>query len=105
MTIETTTPLAPEEVLALARGYFAEAGGPSSASISGESEMHVAFSTFRSRIVVAAFPDPDREDRTRVRASTLREEEAARKFITYVRTAPSAEAGAARGPAGEGAGS
>lgn len=89
MTIETTTTLAPEEALALARKFFAGSGGPSSASISEQSEMHVVFATFRSRIAVSAFPDPQREGQTRVRASTLREEEAARKFITYVRTAES----------------
>jgi tartrate dehydratase beta subunit/fumarate hydratase class I family protein len=90
MTSETITDLAPDDVLDLAREFFTGRDAVHEASVSEESDTHITFATFRSRIVVAAFPDPDGEDETRVRVSTLREYDVADQFLTFVRTAPRA---------------
>lgn len=92
MTSETTTSLAPADVLDLAREFFTGRDAVHAASVSEESDTHVTFATFRSRIVVAAFPDPDDGDGTRVRVSTLREYDVADRFLTFLRTAPRAAA-------------
>lgn len=88
MTSETTVDLSAEEVLDLAREFFTGREPVFEASISEESDTHVAFATFRSRIVVAAAPDGGGEDGTLVRVSTLREYSVADRFLTYLRTAP-----------------
>lgn len=89
MTSEATTELAPERVLELARDFFTGRDAVHEASISEESDSHIAFATFRSRLVVAAFPDPEDEERTKVRVSTLREYAVADRFLTYLRSASS----------------
>lgn len=86
MTSEATTDLSPSEVLELARSFFTGPGAVQAASVSEESDRHVTFATFRSRIVVSAFPDPEGEAPTRVRVSTLREYAAADRFLTSLRT-------------------
>lgn len=93
MTSETTTDLSPEAVLELAREFFTGSDAVFEASVSEESDTHITFATFRSRIVVAAFPDPEGEAATRVRVSTLREYTVADRFLTYLRTAPREAAG------------
>lgn len=90
MRSEATTELAPERVLELAREFFTGRDAVHAASVSEESDRHVTFATFRSRLVVAAFPDPEGEAPTRVRVSTLREYAVAERFLIYLR---SAEAG------------
>lgn len=92
MTSETTTSRAPGEVLDLAREFFTGRNAVYEASVSEESDTHVTFATFRSRIAVGAFPDPGDEDRTRVRVSTLREYAAADRFLTFLDTEPSGAA-------------
>lgn len=87
MTNETTTSLSPERVLQEARDFFTGSHSAYQASISEESDTHIAFATFRSRLVVSAFPDPREEAPTRVRVSTLRENELVGKFLTHIRTA------------------
>lgn len=87
MTSEATTELPPGEVLELARRFFTGSDAVHEASISEESDSHVTFATFRSRLVVAAFPDPDDDAVTRVRVSTLREYAVADRFLTYLETA------------------
>ncbi len=87
MTSETTTDMPPAEVLAMAREFFAGPEAVHDMSISDASETHVEFASFRSSLLVAAFPDPDDGERTRVRVSTLREYGAADRFVTWVRTA------------------
>lgn len=94
MTSETTTELDPGDVLELAREFFMGRDPVREASLAQESESHLTFETFRSRIVVAAFPDPRGEAPTRVRVSTLREYDVASRFLTYVRTARRARAAA-----------
>lgn len=87
MTSEATTGLTPERVLELAREFFTGSDAVHEAAISEESGSHITFATFRSRIVVAAFPDPRGEAATRVRVSTLREYAVADRFLTYLRSA------------------
>lgn len=94
MTSETTTHLPPADVLDLAREFFTGRDAVRPASLSRESDSHLAFETFRSRIVVAAFRDPAGEAPTRVRVSTLREYDVVDRFLTYVRTVRAGEAGA-----------
>lgn len=89
MTSEATTELPPARVLELAREFFTGADAVHEVSISEESDSHITFATFRSRIVVAAFPDPRDEAPTRVRVSTLREYAVADRFLTYLRSADS----------------
>ena len=87
MTSETTTDLPPADVLEMARSFFTGPEAIHEMSISESSDTHVEFASFRSSLVVAAFPDPEEEGRTRVRVSTLREYGAADQFLTFVRTA------------------
>lgn len=86
MTREITTSLSPREVLEEAKRFFMSSLSVYSAWLEEESETHCTFSTFRSRIAVSAFPDPEGEAPTRVRVSTLRVDEALDKFLTHVRT-------------------
>ncbi len=86
MTSEATTDLSPSDVLGMAREFFTGPEAVQAASISEESDRHVTFATFRSRIVVSAFPDPEGEAPTRVRVSTLREYAAADRFLTWLGT-------------------
>lgn len=89
MTLDTATTLTPAEALEQARRFFTGSGATIQASIEEESDTHITFNTFRSRIVVSAFPDPRDEAPTRVRVSTLREEGAVGKFVTHLRTVTS----------------
>lgn len=86
MTLETTTEIAPETVLAKAREFFTGGNSVYTASLEEESDTHLALSTFRNRIAVSAFPDPEGEAPTRVRVSTLRVDESIGKFMTWIRT-------------------
>jgi hypothetical protein len=86
MITETTSSLAPEQVLEGARHFFADGDSVSSANIVDESDRHVTMATFRSRLAISAWEDEDL-GRTRVRVSTLRRNDAVGKFLTWVRTA------------------
>ena len=85
MTTETTTPLAPEEVLSEVRRFFMGADSLHSAWLETERDTHLSFGTFRGNLAVAAFRDPLDEAPTRVRISTLREESAVGRLVTYLR--------------------
>lgn len=86
MTLETTTEIAPEKVLAKAREFFTGDESVYSAWLENESDTHLTFGTFRSKIAVSAFPDPEGDAPTRVRVSTLRVDDSIGKFMTYIRT-------------------
>jgi hypothetical protein len=86
MITETTSRLAPEQVLEGARHFFADSDSVSSSNIVDESDRHVTMATFRSRLAISAWEDEDL-GRTRVRVSTLRRNDAVGKFLTWVRTA------------------
>ncbi|HKK08945.1 MAG TPA: hypothetical protein VKA44_08680, partial [Gemmatimonadota bacterium] len=100
MTHEMTTTLQPGEVLAVAREFFTGRHPVCPASIENESGTHITFNTFRSRITVAAFPDPGEGERTRVRASTLREDAVAARFLSAIRAAAPGPAVVAGGEGG-----
>ena len=91
MIRETTTTLPAAAVLEEAKTFFMSDLSVYSAWLEDESETHVTFSTFRSRIAVSAFPDPEGEAPTRVRVSTLRVDEAVGKFLTHIETADSSK--------------
>ncbi len=86
MTSETETDLAPESVLEAARRFFVDEDSPFAASPVAESPGHLTLATFRSRVAIAAFPDPE-GGKTRVRVSTLRPDESVDKFLALIRTA------------------
>ena len=86
MTAETTTTLSAAEVLQAAKHFFLDDASLHSACLEVESGSHLSFSTFRGNLVVAAFPDPEREAPTRIRISTLREEGAVPRLLMYLRT-------------------
>jgi hypothetical protein len=86
MTLETTTSIDPERVLKKAREFFTGDESVYSAWLESESDTHLTFGTFRSKIAVSAFPDPEGEAPTRVRVSTLRVDDSIGKFMTYIRT-------------------
>lgn len=86
MTLEETTAVAPERVLEEARDFFTGDDSVYTAWLEDESDTHLTFGTFRSKIAVSAFPDPEGEAPTRVRVSTLRVDDSIGKFMTYVRT-------------------
>ncbi len=98
MTHETTTTLSPAEVLAEAREFFTGRHPICPASIESESDRHITFNTFRSRITVAAFPDPGDEGATRVRASTLREDAVAARFLSAIGSLGRDRVAAGKGP-------
>lgn len=84
MTVETTSTLPPADVLAAAKRFFTGDEPFYSAWLESESDTHLSVGTFRGTIAVAAFPDPRGEAPTRVRVSTLREEGAVPRLVTYL---------------------
>lgn len=86
MTLEETTDIAPEQVLEKAREFFTGDDSVYTAWLEDESDTHLTFGTFRNKIAVSAFPDPEGEAPTRVRVSTLRVDDSIGKFMTYIRT-------------------
>ena len=86
MTRETTTTLAPGEVLAAARRFFTGPDRMADAWIDGESDTHVAFATFRGNLAVSAVPDPSVPGRSLVRVSTLRDEGLVPRFLAWLAT-------------------
>lgn len=87
MITETTTRLAPEQVLEEARRFFTAEDALSAATVVDESDRHVTLATFRSRLAISAWADDDGE--TRVRVSTLRRQDAVGKFLSWLQTAGS----------------
>jgi hypothetical protein len=83
MTAESTTELAAPAVLEAAKRFFSGAGAVHPAWVETESPTHVSFATFRSNIVVSALGDPE-SGKTRVRVSSLRDQAAVGKFVTYL---------------------
>lgn len=90
MITETTTPLAPAQVLDEARRFFTAEDSVFSATIVDESDRHVTVATFRSRTAIAAWED-ESVDGTRVRVSTLRRQNVVGRFLSWLETASPAE--------------
>lgn len=87
MTVETTTSLSPDQVLAAAKRFFTGGEAVHSTWVETESSTHVSFATFRSNIVVSAVPDSGSAGATKVRASSLRDAGAVGRFLTFLSTA------------------
>ncbi|MDT8435353.1 MAG: hypothetical protein RRA92_01235 [Gemmatimonadota bacterium] len=85
MISEIVSGLTPAQVVDEAKRFFTGEGSLHAASIVEESETSLTVSTFRSRIALAAFPDPEGNG-TRVRISTLRSNDAIGKLLTYLET-------------------
>ena len=84
MTTETTSAMAPADVLRAARDFFTSPARMADAWIESESDSHVSFCTFRGNLAVAATPDPERDGGSRVRVSTLREEGLVPRLLAYL---------------------
>ena len=87
MTTETTSALAPADVLAATRDFFLGDDRIVDAWVDTESDTHIAFCTFRGNLAVAAFPDPTEPAGTRVRVTTLREEGIVPRLLAYIELA------------------
>lgn len=85
MITETTTRLAPEQVLECARTFFTAEDPVSAATVVDESDRHVTVATFRSRLAISAWEE-EASGRTRVRVSTLRRHDAVGKFLSWLET-------------------
>ena len=83
MIKETTTGLGPEQVLQRAKEFFAGTDSLSPANLVDESDRHVTFATFRSRLAISAWRDEETGE-TRVRVSTLRRHDAVGKFLSSI---------------------
>lgn len=86
MITETTTRLAPGDVLDGARRFFASEDSLSAANIVDESDRHLTVATFRSRLAISAWPDKETGE-TRVRVSTLRRQDSVGQFLSWLSTA------------------
>ncbi len=90
MITETTTLLAPNEVLDGARQFFTAEDSLAAANVVDESDRHVTVATFRSRLAISAWED-EALGKTRVRVSTLRRQDSVGKFLSWLTTADSSE--------------
>ena len=85
MIRDTTTRLAPEQVLNGARRFFTAEDSLSAATVVDESDRHVTVATFRSRLAISAWTDEEGGE-TRVRVSTLRRQDAVGRFLSWLET-------------------
>jgi len=85
MINETLTAMSPERTIEEARRFFTDSGAALPATIVEEGKNHLTVTTFRSRLAISAFPDPDGRG-TRVRVSTLRSNDAVGKLLTLLAT-------------------
>jgi hypothetical protein len=85
MISETLTAMSPERTIAAARRFFTDSDATLPATIVDQGENHLTVATFRSRLAISAFPDPDGRG-TRVRVSTLRRNDAVGKLLTLLAT-------------------
>lgn len=85
MITETTTALAPEQVLEGARRFFTARNSLAAATVVDESDRHITLATFRSRLAISAWVE-DGAGETNVRVSTLRRDDSVGKFLSWLRT-------------------
>jgi hypothetical protein len=90
MITETSTRLAPQDVLAGARRFFTRENALSAANVVDESDRHVTVATFRSRLAISAWKDEEAGE-TRVRVSTLRRQDSVGQFLSWLSTAEPSE--------------
>ncbi len=85
MITQTTTQLAPAQVLEGARRFFTAGDSLDFATVVDESDRHVTLSTFRSRLAISAWVEEGAQE-TQVRVSTLRRSDSVGKFLSWLRT-------------------
>jgi hypothetical protein len=85
MISETLTAMSPERTIEAAKRFFTDSGATLPATIVDQGDHHLTVATFRSRLAISAFPDPDGRG-TRVRVSTLRRNDAVGKLLTLLAT-------------------
>jgi len=90
MITETSTRLAPGQVLDGARRFFTSEDSVYAATVVDESDRHVTVATFRSRLAISAWEDESLGE-TRVRVSTLRRQDAVGRFLAWLETASPGE--------------
>lgn len=86
MITETLTAMSPERTIDEAKRFFTDSDATLPATVVDEGENHLTVATFRSRLAISAFPDPEGRG-TRVRVSTLRRNDAVGKLLTLLSTA------------------
>ena len=85
MISETLTAMSPERTIEEAKRFFTDSDATLPATIVEQGGNHLTVATFRSRLAISAFPDPDGRG-TRVRISTLRRNDAVGKLLTLLAT-------------------
>ena len=90
MITETTTRLAPAQVLDGARRFFTAEDSLSAANVVSESDRHLTVATFRSRLAISVWEDEELGE-TRVRVSTLRRQDSVGQFLSWLNTADPSE--------------
>lgn len=75
--------MSPERTIDAARRFFTDSDAVHPATIVEEGDNHLTVATFRSRLAISAFPDPEGQG-TRVRVSTLRRNDAVGKLLTLL---------------------
>ncbi len=83
MISETLTALPPERAIDTALDFFTASGAALPATVIESGERHLTVATFRSRLAITAYPDPEGEG-TRIRVSTLRNDDAVGKLLTLL---------------------
>lgn len=96
MITETVSALSPERVIEEAKRFFTAEQAVLPAQVVDEGDRHLTVGTFRSRVAVSAFPDPEGAG-TRVRVSTLRSNDAVGKLVALLATASDAAPAAGGG--------
>ena len=97
MVSETLTTMSPERTIDEAKRFFTDAGSMLPATIVNEGENHLTVATFRSRLSISAWPDPEGRG-TRVRVSTLRRNDAVGKLLTLLATGETGDETDSSGP-------
>jgi hypothetical protein len=97
MISETLTAMSPERTIDVAKRFFTDSGAMLPATIVNEGENHLTVATFRSRLAISAWLDPDGRG-TRVRVSTLRRDDAVGKLLTLLATSETGDEAGSSGP-------
>lgn len=97
MISETLTAMSPERTIEEARRFFTDSGATLPATIVEEGKNHLTVTTFRSRLAITAFPDPEGRG-TRVRVGTLRSNDAVGKLLTLLATGEPGDEADSSGP-------
>ena len=97
MITETLTAMSPERTIDEAKRFFTASDATLPATVVEEGDNHLTVATFRSRLAITAYLDPEGRG-TRVRISTLRRNDAVGKLLTLRATGDAGEAADSSGP-------